>query len=79
MTFTFRYIKQKENFPCQINFLPRKIIYADLEKIIIATIGISENKEMMPTPTNLREVLMYEKEIRLVKFFFLVINIINIV
>ena len=49
------------------------------KKLLSQRLAYKENKEMMPTPTNLREVLMYEKEIRLVKFFFLVINIINIV
>lgn len=38
-----------------------------LEKIIIPTISISENKKPIPTPTNLREILMFEKEKELIK------------
>ena len=41
-----------------------------LEKIIIPTISISENKKPIPTTTNLRKILMFEKEKELINFFF---------
>ena len=50
-----------------------------LEEMIISTIGISENKKSITAPTNLREILMFEKEKELVKNCFPVIDKMNIV
>ena len=43
-------------------FTSEKQLFADLQKILISTIGIYENKDSIPTPTNSWEIWMDEKE-----------------